>query len=365
MREMSTVQRLRYFIVSKTFSGPYRIQFYDALRFLLENQQPLKLALEQMRDAWTDFGRRWHPFAELATDCIESLRENAGDMTLEQTLSRWVPQEEAAIISAGMRSGSLPDALRYAKELTLARKQIMQALWQMSIYPVALVFMMAGIIYVLNFELIPVLSKMSPPEKWTGALGFLYGVSEFVTHYGIFAGIALFLFVILIVWSIPNWVRPDPVRRIADSMMPWSIFQDIQGSSFLLNMAALLRAQVKTLDALYILQEFASPWLALRLEAIIDRVRDGDHLGLALRQCGYPFPSREAANFLSLLQGNGATELISNYGQRWLEQTLERVKKRAVAVRLMMLILLVVTLLTLVMAITEIQSISDQSMGGI
>ncbi|EBF3227173.1 pilus assembly protein PilR, partial [Salmonella enterica subsp. enterica serovar Derby] len=76
-------------------------------------------------------------------------------------------------------------------------------------------------------------------------------------------------------------------------------------------------------------------------------------------------PSREAANFLSLLQGNGATELISNYGQRWLEQTLERVKKRAVAVRLMMLILLVVTLLTLVMAITEIQSISDQSMGGI
>lgn len=365
MREMSTGERLRHFLVSKTFSGPYRIQFYDALRFLLENQQPLKQALEQMRDAWTDFGRRWHPFAELATDCIESLRENAGDMTLEQTLSNWVPQEEAAIISAGMRSGSLPDALRYAKELTLARKQIQQAIWQMSIYPFALVLMMAGIIYVLNFELIPVLSKMSPPENWTGALGFLYGISEFITHYGIVTGIVLLLVVMLIFWSIPNWSRPDPLRRVADGMMPWSIYQDIQGSSFLLNMAALLRAQVKTLDALYILQEFSSPWLAVRLEAIIDRVRDGDHLGLALRQCGYQFPSREAANFLSLLQGNGATELISNYGQRWLEQTLERVKKRAVVVRVMMLILLVTTLLTLVMAITEIQSISDQTMGGL
>ncbi|AVJ73590.1 putative transmembrane domain protein (plasmid) [Escherichia coli] len=32
-----------------------------------------------MRDAWTDFGRKWHPFAELATDCIESLRENSGE----------------------------------------------------------------------------------------------------------------------------------------------------------------------------------------------------------------------------------------------------------------------------------------------
>nr|AYU69137.1 hypothetical protein D0368_00387 [Escherichia coli] len=33
----------------KTFSAPYRVQFYEALRFLLENKQPLKTALEQMR----------------------------------------------------------------------------------------------------------------------------------------------------------------------------------------------------------------------------------------------------------------------------------------------------------------------------
>ncbi|ARO49537.1 hypothetical protein BUE82_29565 (plasmid) [Escherichia coli] len=86
MREMNFSQRLRRFIVRKTFSAPYRVQFYEALRFLLENKQPLKTALEQMRDAWTDFGRKWHPFAELATDCIESLRENSGENSLEYTL---------------------------------------------------------------------------------------------------------------------------------------------------------------------------------------------------------------------------------------------------------------------------------------
>lgn len=96
MREMNFSQRLRRFIVRKTFSAPYRVQFYEALRFLLENKQPLKTALEQMRDAWTDFGRKWHPFAELATDCIESLRENSGENSLEYTLGLWVPQEEAA-----------------------------------------------------------------------------------------------------------------------------------------------------------------------------------------------------------------------------------------------------------------------------
>ncbi len=141
--------------------------------------------------------------------------------------------------------------------------------------------------------------------------------------------------------------------------MPWSIYQDIQGATFLLNMAALLKAKMTTLNSLNILQEFASPWLSTRLDSIIYRVRQGDHLGLALRQCGYQFPSREAANFLSLLQGDGATELISNYGQRWLSQTLQRVKKRANVIRLIMLIFLVMSLMLLVFAIMDIQSISD------
>lgn len=60
-------------------------------------------------------------------------------------------------------------------------------------------------------------------------------------------------------------------------------------------------------------------------------------------------PIQEAANFLSLLQGDGATELISNYGQRWLSQTLQRVKKRANVIRLIMLIFLVMSLMLLVL----------------
>ncbi|MCM5085059.1 type II secretion system F family protein, partial [Escherichia coli] len=93
--------------------------------------------------------------------------------------------------------------------------------------------------------------------------------------------------------SLPNWKSPDSVRTFADKIMPWSIYQDIQGATFLLNMAALLKAKMTTLNSLNILQEFASPWLSTRLDSIIYRVRQGDHLGLALRQCGYQFPSRE------------------------------------------------------------------------
>lgn len=363
MRNLSPGQRLRRFLVRKTFSGPYRIQFYEALRFLLENNQPLKVALEQMRDAWTDFGRRWHPFAELVDDCTEALRENTRENSLEQTLALWVPQAEAAVISAGIRSGAIVSSLRFAVTLTVAKKQIQGAIWQMSIYPLGLLIMMIGTMWVLNNKLIPVLSKISEPQTWQGALGFLYNMSVFVGDYGIAVAVLFILFVILLSWSIPNWTRPDPLRKFADNLMPWSIYQDMQGAAFLLNMAALLRSGMTTLDALTILKEFSSPWLTVRLDSIIARVRRGEHLGLALRQCGYHFPSREAANFLSLLQGDGATDLIGNYGHRWLEQTLERVKKRAVAVRLLMLIVLVISLFLLVFAIMDIQSMSDSSMG--
>ncbi|MGS8699917.1 type II secretion system F family protein, partial [Salmonella enterica subsp. enterica serovar Infantis] len=77
---------------------------------------------------------KWHPFAELATDGLESLRENSGEHSREYTLGLWVPQEEAAVLSAGIRSGSSVDALQFATTLTEAKTQLHQAIWQMAIY---------------------------------------------------------------------------------------------------------------------------------------------------------------------------------------------------------------------------------------
>ncbi|MBY6260024.1 type II secretion system F family protein [Phytobacter diazotrophicus] len=365
MRELGPLQRLRHFMVRKTFSGPYRVQFYDALRFLIENRQKLKASLEQMRDAWTDFGRRWHPFAELIDDCIDAIRENSGESTLDRTLHRWLPPAEASVIGAGIRSESLPQALRYANNLTSAGKRIKQAVWQMSIYPLGFSLMMSSTLYVLNTEVIPALLWMGSPENWTGALGFMYALSQLINKYGLISGSALALLVAWIIWSIPRWHRPDRLRRAFDSLMPWSVYKDIQGATFLLNMGALLRAGVKTRDALEILQESASPWLAVRLDAITEHVREGKHLGLALRDCGYDFPSREAANFLSLLQGDGADDLISNYGQRWLDQTLDRVSKRAVVVRSFMYLSMIMMLLLLVFVVMDISTLSNTSFGAL
>lgn len=361
MREMSLLKRLRHTLVRKTFSGPYRVQFYDALRFLIENRQKLKPSLEKMRNAWTNFGQSWHPYAELTDDCIDALRENSGEKTLERTLSRWLPAAEASVISAGIRSESLPRALKYASDLTLAGKRIRAAVWQMAIYPIGFAILMSSSLFILNTELLPTLTELSPPENWTGALGFLYGVSVFFSDYGVLTGEITTAVVIWVIWSLPRWHRPDRLRRGFDNLMPWSVYKDIQGATFLLNMGALLQSGVKTKVALEILQETASPWLAVRIEAITELVREGKHLGLALKDCGYNFPSQESANFLSLLQGDGDDEIIINYGQRWLEQTLVRVAKRAVTVRALMFLAMILMLLLLIFVVMDINALNNTS----
>jgi hypothetical protein len=61
----------------------------------------------------------------------------------------------------------------------------------------------------------------------------------------VITGIAAIALIIWTVWSLPRWHRPDRLRRMFDGLMPWSVYKDIQGATFLLNIGALLQSGVK------------------------------------------------------------------------------------------------------------------------
>jgi hypothetical protein len=115
---------------------------------------------------------------------------------------------------------------------------------------------------------------------------------------------------------------------------------------------------VQELKALQILNEFAPPWLQERIEAAMECMSDGDSLGMALRQSGYDFPSREAVNYLSLLdKGNSAASLITNYADRWLEQALTRAR-RANVTKLFSLVLIMSFFLLILLMVMQIQDMN-------
>ncbi|ELH6556260.1 type II secretion system F family protein [Salmonella enterica] len=359
---MSPFYLFRRALARRFFTSVYRLRFYRMLSLQMRNGVKLLEALEQISNMYTDFGRRTHGFGYLVDDCRVALTDNSGDNSLEHALANWVPAEEAALISAGMFSGRLPEALSEAEILIDCRRRIRNAVLRMAIYPLGCIAMLGGTLGVIQTQLIPTLAGMSDPDDWTGVLGGLNGLLIFFSEHGLVTGAGLALVLVWIRWSLPNWIRPDRLRRLADRRIAWAVYSDIQGAIFLINMGALLCAEVKTLTALQVIQRFASPWLTVRLDAVMQEVEEGASFGMALRECGYAFPSKEAVNYLSMVDGDGAAQMIARFGQEWLEETVKRVNRRGIAVMLFSMVMLFALIGVVVMAVMEVNSMT-QSLG--
>ncbi|EBU5081928.1 pilus assembly protein PilR [Salmonella enterica subsp. enterica] len=328
VRRMNLFQQLRYRFLRVSFTGKYRRPFYEMLRFLLENGKAEEEAFRMIGDVHTDFGRRWHPYAELVQDCLQALGDNRPGHQLLDVLACWVPREEAALLGAGLKSGALAVALEQSDRLIDVRRRIVQQVIFASTYPLLLVIIFSLMLAVNSFKLVPTLGKISDPASWTGALGMMYSLAGITDRWWIPALVSGIALLLLVIWSLPRW--RGRIREMADTLMPWSLYRDMQGAVFLMNVAALLEAGLADIDVLQTLRKTAPPWLRERIDAALEGISLGNSLGMALRNSGYDFPDRQSVNYLSLLgNGKGASRLISKYADRALENIITRVKRRA------------------------------------
>lgn len=356
-RRMNLFQHLRYRVLRATFTGKYRRPFYETLRFLLENGKAEAEAFRMIGDVHTDFGRRWHPYNELVQDCLQALGDNRPGHQLLDVLKLWVPPNEAALLGAGVKSGALVVALEQSDRLIDVRFRIGQQVAFASVYPLLLVVTFSAMLMVNSMKVIPTLSKISSPSTWTGALGAMYSLAGITERWaGTFFAVGIAL-VLLIVWSLPRW--RGRIREQADSVMPWSLYKDLQGAVFLMNVAALLDAGLPDIDVLQTLRRTASPWLRERIDAALDGISLGNSLGMALRNSGFDFPDRRSVNYLSLLdKGKGAAQLISRYADRALEDIIARVKRRANTARGLSWLLIMLFFVLIASMAMQIQDMS-------
>ncbi|WP_235667689.1 type II secretion system F family protein [Candidatus Williamhamiltonella defendens] len=140
------------------------------------------------------------------------------------------------------------------------------------------------------------LARLVSREKQEGALSLLTSISEFMVHFAWLLLFGLLALSVFIVWSMWHWTR----RKIADSMLPWSVCCVVQGVYFLLNIAALLRVNIPVMQAVHMLGETTSPWLEMRINETIHYMRHGEHMGLALKSTDDHFPSRDCVNQMML-----------------------------------------------------------------
>ncbi|PAU99277.1 pilus assembly protein PilR [Arsenophonus sp. ENCA] len=344
-----------HWIYQKTFSAKDRIVFYDMLAFLLDNNKSLQQAFLDMRNVATDFGRKHHPYAVLLTDCLSALDEGQG--AFEKVLLEWVPVQEATLIGSGILSGKLSDALRRASQIVEGKKTMVSALFGALAYPCFLLGIVVLMMHMVCNKFIPKLDRLIPREKWEGALSLLTGISEFMVHFEWLLLFGLLALTALIVWSMGNWAN----RKIADHLPPWSVYRAVQGVYFLLNIAALLRVNIPVMQAVNMLGETASPWLERRINETLHYMRQGEHLGLALKSSGYHFPSRECVNQMMLLtESAGAENSLERYADRWLQITISQVKKTSRYLTAFCFLLVFGYMLLLLLASSDLNTMVNQ-----
>lgn len=338
-----------------TFSASDRIEFYGMLAFLLDNEKPLRLALSDMRDVATDFGRIKHPSAVLLTDCIHALDEGE---SIAMALLDWVPVQEATLIGAGVLEGKIAESLRRASRIVSGKEEMLSAIKSALMYPGILIMMVIAMMYMVNARFIPQLEKMVPREKWQGAIWWLGNLSQAVIENGIVFILLSIVLAGFVSWSMENYT--GKLRPHLDLIIPWSLYRIFQGVTFLLNLSALLRVNIQTLDALNIINENASPWLQQRINATRFHIRQGQHLGEALKSTGYHFPSRNCVNQMMLLTaGEGAENILEGYANRWLGQAIKEVRKKALLLTVLCFALVFSYMATLLLAVSQISSLVD------
>jgi type II secretory pathway component PulF len=310
-------------LAQKTFSTADRLTLYEDLAFLLDNNLKVENALQAMIGS---YGGKRPPVVYCLEDMLTALRQG---QSVDQGLATWIPQQETAILSAGVHDGNLSSALNRAITVVKGMSDMKSALISALAYPTLLLGTTFAMMKVVTVYFLPRLEALSPRSNWDGAIWWLSATSEFFVNNAWLLGVLVILLVAFVIWSMPNLI--GKVRQhVLDRLLPWSVYRDVLGVAFLLNFSALMRAQVKTEDAIEILGQYAPPWLYERLAATQRQVKQGNHLGLALRNASYGFPSPRAIDKLVLLtDGDNAEIIIENFARAWLAQTVVRIKRTA------------------------------------
>lgn len=354
------LMRLQFAGMNGVFGAAGRIQIYETLELFLSNQVLLSKALREIYRVESRDGKRKKDVRALVLyDCMQSLENGR---SLSDALSKWVPDEEAQLIRAGERSGELVSALKDVVRIIEAKKAIISAVVAGALYPLFLFGMIALLLNKIATEMVPQFARILPPEKWSGAAVVLRYIADFVVNYGAISLVFIGIFIVWMFWSLPN-VAKSPVRKYLDKIPPWSIYRMLHGSTFLLNIAVMLRAGIRVQEILMMMNKTKSKWLRVRIQSALIGISQGQNLGMALHRAGYDFPDQRAVQFLRILaEQDGFDEKLANFGDRWLEQGISNIKGASKVILVAGIATTGVLILLILAGVMSIQTLAQQGM---
>jgi type II secretory pathway component PulF len=304
------------------FTANERTRLYRKIAKMLANGLPLLKILEELWQRTSNAGSDPNsPTAMVIDDCRRMVQN--GRM-LSDGLEWWVPKTEQMIIMAGEQSGRLEGTLVAVTEVVQAGRKITRVVLGGVAYPIAILVLIIIYVYVFGTRVIPQFARIVNPETWHGAAKSLYVMSVFVQNWMLYLVLALVLAAAAVIASMPRW--RGNLRVFADKFPPYSVYRLMVGSSFLMAFSALQFAGISVEKSLSRLSTMAEPWLRERLDGALLGVKSGLNCGVALKNSGYGFPSREVVDDICIYaEYKGFSEALKILADEWMEEGVERI----------------------------------------
>ena len=299
-----------------------------------------------------------NPVHHVYEHIVKSLRDGN---TLGNALQGFAEPEEIMLINSGQTGGqaSLAEGFAKAADLMEKKRKIKGGILKEVAYPL-------GFLFLISTVLIPEMTRLSDPSKWTGAARLLYVISSFVTSwYGLITAILCAVLLFLIGLSLKRWSGTG--RTLADKVPPWSIYRMLVGISWLYAVSILL--QMKELKLVVILKNLmddpnTSDYLRSRLGPIYRSTVRGMSLGDALDSSGTGWPDPVLVDDLRTYSTlPGFNQQLGSIAAEMLNESTEKIQIGASILGVASILFFIMVVILMTLGVFSIQQQTSQGLG--
>tara|TARA_B100001105_G_scaffold136374_3_gene109250 strand:+ start:6916 stop:8022 length:1107 start_codon:yes stop_codon:yes gene_type:complete len=251
-----------------------RAAFYEKMSSLIGDGIPLDAALRHLLARYTEKKR---PMAPLFKAWVSSLDE--GKQFAEATRG-YISDTESIIIAAGEKSGDLAVAFDQAAVVARASADINRAVRGELATPAVQVIVLICLLVVFSTTMAPGLVQSVPPSALDSSQRALFGLAAVVAKTWFMVVPALVIGFWAALWSMPRYT--GPARKFLDRIPPWSVYRIYTGSTFMISLAALIKAGVPIEASIRFIRGQSSPWMREYLSEMVGRLRSGADQGGAM-----------------------------------------------------------------------------------
>ena len=329
-----------------------RKRLWTKLATLIKNGVPIKSALTTLHSRRIQIGKGGAPDAIALSHWLQRINNGS---SIAGCTKGWVTDEEQMLLSAGEKSGDILKSLEAMCRIMTAKASIKGAVIGGVAYPIFIVLMLFGFMYLFGYKLIPSFLNLAPVEKYSG-FGYLIARASIVTQYALLPFMAFCMAAIAVfMLSLPRWNGEFRIKL--DGFKPYSIYRIIQGSSWLISFSALVKSGVRIEDGLEQMAKLANPWLKIRLLACLKGLKSGLTVGDALLRAGHNFPDREIVDDLIIYSSlNGFEDSLESLGNEWIESSEKIISSQMKVIFNILLVIAIIMIAMMVAGMIDMQT---------